>query len=422
MMITVPTITSGTNAIVLALTPFERWQAVRRLGDDIVGERSYALVCAAALVLLTVLLIVVSLSRRKKDRALSSELFRTYADRRGLSHRERTILMDVARRAKVRRSESIFTLANAFNLGAARITDQALALNGAQASRSLRFELTVLREKLGLKERVSGSIGSDATLNKPSSRQISVDKKLQIIRREHEPVDIEATVIKNDDIELAVRLSKPLEAGPGQECRLHYYYGVSVWEFDASVVSCEGEILVLAHSYDVRFINRRRFFRAVVNKPALIAGFPFTRKVPAGACENQSAPDASTCSWAAPEFVPATVTEMGGPGLRIEVPAAVEVGSRVLVVVKMSEESAADRRRNSAWSQNKTVRLSKIVEDIAEVRRVEPVGDEFSLAVELTGLSDSDIDELIRETNSASMEASGRNNDMVLEAAGQAAI
>ncbi|MHC4582256.1 MAG: hypothetical protein ACYS14_12440, partial [Planctomycetota bacterium] len=183
------------------------------------------------------------------------------------------------------------------------------------------------------------------------------------------------------------------------------------------MVSCEGEILVLAHSYDVRFINRRRFFRAVVNKPALIAGFPFTRKVPAGACENQSAPDASTCSWAAPEFVPATVTEMGGPGLRIEVPAAVEVGSRVLVVVKMSEESAADRRRNSAWSQNKTVRLSKIVEDIAEVRRVEPVGDEFSLAVELTGLSDSDIDELIRETNSASMEASGRNNDMVLEAA-----
>jgi hypothetical protein len=259
-------------------------------------------------------------------------------------------------------------------------------------------------------------------LNKPSSRQISVDKKLQIIRREHEPIDIEATVTKNDDIELAVRLSKPLEADPGQECRIHYYYGVSVWEFDASVVSCNDEVLVLAHSYDVRFINRRRFFRVAVDKPALIAGFPFTRRVPASAYENHSNPDASTCSWAAPEFVPATVTEMGGPGLRIEVPARVEVGSRVLVVVKMSEESAADRRGNSAWSPNKTVRLSKIVEDIGEVRRVEPVRDGFSLAVELTGLSDSDIDELIRETNSASMEAGDRNNDMVLEAAGQATV
>ena len=52
MMITVQAITSGANTIVLALTPFERWQAVRRLGNDIVGDRSYALVCAAALVVL----------------------------------------------------------------------------------------------------------------------------------------------------------------------------------------------------------------------------------------------------------------------------------------------------------------------------------------------------------------------------------
>jgi len=421
-MITMPTITSRAGAVILALTPIERWQAVRRLGGGIVGDRSFVLVCGAMLIVLIVLLIVASYSRRKKDRKLATELFRTYADRRGLSQRERTILLEIARRAKVKRSESIFTLASAFSLGAAKITDEALAAKGAQASRHLRFELTVLREKLGLQERVSGSIGSDATLNKPSSRQIPIDKNLQIIRHEHEPADIEATVIKNDDIELAVRLSRPLEAGPGQECRIHYYYGVSVWEFDASVVTCDGEILVLAHSYDVRFINRRRFFRVAMRKPALIANFPFTKTLRSAENEDESAADNIPYSWGAPEFVRATVTELGGPGLRVETKLEVEVGDRVLVVLKMSEESAVDRRRVSPSSGRRTVRSSKIVEDIGEVRRVEAVGDGFSIAVELTGLSDSNINELIRETNSTSMGADASENDMVVEVAGQVAV
>ena len=421
-MITVPTTTSGASAVILALTPTERWQAVRRLGSDMVGDRSFALVCVAALIVLTVLLIVASYSRMKKDRRLADRLFRTYADRRGLSQRERAILLEIARRAKVKRSPSIFTLASAFSLGAAQITDEALTLKGAQASRRLRFELTVLREKLGLQERVSGSIGSEATLNKPSSRQIPIDKNLQIIRHEHEPADIEATVIKNDDIELAVRLSRPLEAGPGQECRVHYYYGASVWEFDASVVSCDGEILALAHSYDVRFINRRRFFRVPMKKPAIIASFPFIKTLRSAENEDESAPGNTPYSWEAPEFVSATVTELGGPGLRVETQLEVEVGARVLVVLRMNEESAADRRRVSPSSGRRTVRSSKIVEDIGEVRRVEAIEDGFSIAVELTGLSDSNIDELIRETNSASTEAGASENGMVLEAAGQVAV
>jgi len=421
-MITAPAMTSGANAIILALTPMERWQALRRLGGDIVGERYYALVCGAALIVLAVSLIVATYNRKKKDRRLADKLFSTYADRRGLSQRERTVLLEIASRAKLKRRESIFTLASAFGLGATQITDQALALQGAQASRRLRFELTVLREKLGLQGRVSDSIGSEAALNKPSSRQIPIDKKLQIIRHELEPTDIEATVTKNDDIELAVRLSKPLEADPGQACRVHYYYGASVWEFDASVVNCDGEILVLAHSYDVRFINRRRFFRVPVKKPALIASFPFTKTLRSDENEDESLAGDLPCSWGAPEFVPATVTELGGPGLRVEAPLEVEVGARVLVILKMNEESAADRRRVSPGSGHKTVRLSRIVEDIGEVRRVEATQDGFSIAVELTGLSDSNINELIRPTNSASTEAGDADNGMVVEAAGQIAV
>jgi len=379
-MITAPAMSSGANAVILALTPIERWQAVRRLGSDLVGEQSFALVCGAVLVVLAVLLIVASYGRKKKGRKFADQLFSTYADGRGLSRRERTILLEIASKAKLKRSESIFTLA---------------------ASRRLRVELTVLREKLGFQERVSDSVGSAATSSKPSSRQIPIDKKLQIIRHEHEPADIEATVIKNDDIELAVRLSKPLEAGPGQVCRVHYYYGTSVWEFDASVVNCHGGILVLAHSYDVRFINRRRFLRVPVKKPAFIASFPFAKTLPSGKNNDESAAGDLPYSWGPPEFVPATVTELAGPGLRIEAPIEVEVGARVLVILKMNEESAAGRQRVSPRSGHKTARSSRIVEDIGEVRRVTAIEDGFSIAIELTGLSDSNINELIRETNSA---------------------
>lgn len=395
-MCTAPTITSAANAVILALTPTERLQAIRRLGSDLVGEQWFVVACGVVLIVLTGLLIAVSYRRKKKDRNVANQLFSEHADAQGLSRRERTILLQIAHKAKLKRSEAIFTLASAFSLGATQVTDETIALQGARASRRLSGELTVLREKLGFQERISDSVGSAATLSKSSSRQIPINKKLQIIRHEHEPTDVEGTVIKNDDIELAVKLSKPLEAGPGEVCCVHYFYGASVWEFDASVISCHGGILVLTHSYDIRFINRRRFLRVPVKKQAFIASFPFAKTLSAG-----DLPD----SWGPPEFVRAAVTELAGPGLRVEAPLEVKVGERVVVILKMKEESAADDRHVSPQSWRKTARSSRIVEDIGEVRHVRAIENGFSIAVELTGLSDSNVNELIRETNSASIEA-----------------
>jgi hypothetical protein len=50
---------------------------------------------------------------------------------------------------------------------------------------------------------------------------------------------------------------------------------------------------------------------------------------------------------------------------------------------------------------------SKIIEDIGEVRHIEPAQNGFSIAVELIGLSDSDVGELIRATNAAFLKTSG---------------
>jgi hypothetical protein len=173
---------------------------------------------------------------------------------------------------------------------------------------------------------------------------------------------------------------------------VHYHVGASVWEFDASEVSCNGNILVLNHSEDIRFINRRRFLRVPVNNKAFIARFPFE-----GTCMANASGD----NFEPPEFVPALVTEMAGPGLRIETQLDVKPGDRILVVFRLDEEKSQDL---GLQSSGKTL-ASKIVEDIGKIRHVKAIQGGFSIAVELTGLGDSDINTLIRATNEASLRA-----------------
>jgi len=375
---TVLTATAAANVMLLTLNPTEKWQAIRGLGSGFAGEHAFVLICGTTLLVLTALLIAVSYHHRENDRRAASAMFIAHADRRGLSRRERHILLEIATRAKLKRNESIFTLAGAFNRGAARATDEVLASKGAKRGKRLGFELAVLREKLGFEKQISYAAGPAMKSGKPGSRQIPIGKKLQIILRDNsEPDNIEATVMKNDEIELVAKLARPLEADPGDLCCVHYYYGASVWEFDSSVdpgdlccvhyyygasvwefdssvISCHGGILVLTHSYDVRFINRRRFLRVPVNKPAFIARFPFTKTLPTDGDSadwtEQGGTDAPPAAWGPPEFIPAEVTELAGPGLRLEAPLEVKVGDRVVVILKMSEESASHGRGASTRS------------------------------------------------------------------------
>ena len=116
-------------------------------------------------------------------------------------------------------------------------------------------------------------------------------------------------------------------------------------------------------------------------------------QVPAGSEQVTSG-----CPWGPPEFVPAVVTELAGPGLRMEVPleVEVEVGDRVLVVFRLGEETAA----------------SKMVEDIGEVRHAKAIQNGLSIAVELIGLNDSDVNELICDTNAASLRTGPEGQDI----------
>lgn len=374
--------------------------------------------CGMALIVLTGLLIAAGSNRRRQSRRISAELFTIYADQRGLSRRERHILAEIAARASTRRIESIFTLPQAFNRGAARTLDRVVATHGASESRRLGVELAVLRGKLGFEKAGSDEAAPAMKSNKPDTRQIPVGKKLRIIHRDFNELNgVEATVTKNDQMELAVKLAAPLQVNSGATCCFHYYFGASVWEFDASVISCHEDVLVLNHSYDVRFINRRRFLRVPVSKPAFIARFPFERNLPHGDSDRtqEGFVGSLAATWGPPEFIPAKVTELAGPGLRVEAALEVEVGERVAVIFKIGQESTSGSQGASSHShldQKNRKALSRVVEDVGEVRHVRATENGYSIAVELTGLSDSNVSSLIRETNSASIEAAAKIHDV----------
>jgi len=392
----------------LSLTPQERWDALRRFDTNIMTERWFIITGVIAIIVLTAMLFAVSLHRRMRELRVTSRLFGEYAEKRGLSERERQILLDIVSRAKLKRSEAIFTMAGAFDRGASKLVEEGFAgQRTAEENRRLKMELSFLREKLGFHKQRLSSAGSLRRPRKLSSRQIPVGKKLHITRRRiGDSSDIEPTVIKNDDVELTVKLPGPVESSRGELWRARYYFGASVWEFDTSVVSCNGDILVLNHSDSVRFVNRRRFLRVPVNRPAFIARFPFARTA---AEDSEGRQTALGGGWGPPGFVSAVVTELAGPGLRVEAPLEVKVGERVLVVFRLDEEKGPDLISGHGPGEGAA---AKIVEDIGEVRHTEVIQNGLSIAVELTGLSDTDVNELIRATNAASVRAGVEGRDI----------
>ncbi len=420
--------TSVFNVIFLALTPVDRWKAAGQHSTGF-NQHWFILIGVAVIIILTFLLLMVSYNRITRERKVSGQLFFDYAEQRGLSGRERQILLKIAHKAGLKRKQAIFNMVGAFDTGAKKIIEECLAQQGAEESKWLRTELSFLREKLGFQKKTSVSIGSPSKLKRPSSRHILTGKKLYITRRKSSDLgdlgDIESTVIKNDNIELTIKLTTPVESKLGELWRARYSFGASVWEFDSSVARCNDDILVLNHSDDIRFISRRRFLRVQVNKPAFIAHFPFSRTLSSNKNNNSKKGPATKQSsvnesdnWGPPEFLPATVTELGGPGLRIETKLEVKAGNRILVIVNLSEEEDRDLNppsKNSSLRpvipRNRKKTSSEIIEDIGEVRHVKAIQNGSSIAVELTGLSDSDLNKLIRATNAAYKRTDGNRKD-----------
>jgi len=156
---------------------------------------------------------------------------------------------------------------------------------------------------------------------------------------------------------------------------MRYSVAQAAWELRATVVKQAEEHIILRRLDTPRFINRRRFPRISTNRPAQVARFPFhTEQGPAQT----------------PEFVPASLVEVAGPGFRLaglalEDALTVRTGEKILVVLQLQPDKA--------------------IEGQARVRRViTPPEGRMIIAAELMDLGEAETAELVRFTQAVALE------------------
>jgi hypothetical protein len=415
----------GIADIVLGLTSAERWMATRRIGDRSVSEQWFVSLGVAVMLVLFVLLIAISYRRHQQSKGRKPEEFADDALQHGLSTRERQIALAIAMRSGVRHTRDVFHEIDAFTRGAAQLLAEYAQTRTPQENDELKAEVLHLQQKLGLQTASAGR-GGVVARRRPSSREIPVGKYIELTgRSEHEAIVIRAEVLRNDEIDLAVALRTPLESKAGDPWLVRYCSGMSAWEFRTSTVSCDGKRLILNHSEQIHSVNRRRFPRVAVHAPALLAPFPLIQSdgvagepISPGTDVHGAADRNSTAGYA-PAFVESTVTEFAGPGLRLETPLQVQVDDRVVVMFRLAAGIDSVQPRQRVVAAVGRVRRGRDIERgvaipdaIDRVWEGSPPRDlralaaqPLSIAVELTGLSDEEIDELAFLANELSSHA-----------------
>ena len=135
------------DAASLALTPLERWSAVRRVDPRPPHEYSPLLAILVLLLALVVLLWLVGRRRKSRRAAPPRESFWDEAVRR-FSSREREILAAIAARSGLRRREDIVTTVDAFDRGAARLLKEDARTRTSEELARLRADVARLRQTL----------------------------------------------------------------------------------------------------------------------------------------------------------------------------------------------------------------------------------------------------------------------------------
>lgn len=375
----------------LAMSPQEKWSGMRQFGPSAWGGNQwYVILFSIIVIVLVALLFKFSYNRLQEEKVRAEERFLQNVRQCHLSIREYHILREVYAKSGLRHHDAIFKDIKAFERGAALVLADHAAEQGQETR--VQAELEFLREKLGFtgleisepelpRRPETQSQGVDR--HEATTRDIPLDQALTITRRlGRTSNELRATVVDNTETSLTVTLETPIKVTFGELWRAHYHFGASVWEFDTTVVSFDGHRLVLKHSDEVRVINRRRFARVPAHNVAFISKFPFTKEIDTDFLKG----------WKPVEFVPAVVTELAGPGLRVEASIDVSINERILVVFRLEQTPTEIHDADDTSG-------SRIIEDIGIVRRVEPQGDTRSIGIELIGLSDADIDELVKVTN-----------------------
>ncbi|MBN1505469.1 MAG: hypothetical protein JW955_01415 [Sedimentisphaerales bacterium] len=371
----------------LALTALERWAATRNVQPRAVQE--YTTILAIGLLVLALLVLLGWISHRRTHvpPVPARDLFSDAAARRELGLRERRLLLAIVARSGLRRSHDIFITPDAFDRGAAKLLAECARSRTAQEYARLRAEVAGLREKLAY--RVKGKRGQ---VTVESSQDIPLGAMVELQRKgDPEDLALEAVVVRNDDLEIAVEARVPVTSTAGEAWRVRCHLNGGAWEFETLAVSGEGHRLILNHGGQLRAVPRDRPGRAILHAPATVARFPL---IQAAATEPT---DMTPTDWFEP--VRGVVTEMSGTSLQIRSSLQVRVGERVLVVFALWPAPAGE-------TTNGADRRGHIVAHAGRVTRSQAKGDETAITVDLTDLQNREIDELVRLTRAAASGAS----------------
>jgi uncharacterized membrane protein len=350
--------------ILAALSPRERLMAVRDKDPWQVAVSWTVWVPVVVAMVAGVALIALYrwyLSRRRAQQA-----FAEAADGRNLNQEERRVLAKIVSAARLGRLNAIYDDDVAFERGAIDLMASPPLRAMSEAQRGhVEGVIDALREKLGFTERVPDE-------RRPAPAVLPRGVRITILRR-NVPGLTAAVVMEVGASRITVRPESPVQARPGEAWRLRHVTPGLQWEFDTAVVEARDGRVVLQRIGEPRCINLRRFLRVPTHTRAMIAPFPFVT----GAGEADT-----------PKFVPGIVTEIAGRGLRVDSPLKTRVGDRVLVVF---------------WPQP-----GKCVQSLSVVRRSTQANEGICVsAVEMIGLSDAEVGELVRETNQAARQAEG---------------
>jgi len=321
-------------------------------------------VILALLGVVTGVLVYVALRRRKPVKAARSA-FERRADQADLTPEERSLLTSIAALAGLRWTHSVFTNSAAFHKGfAALVQSGRLAEMSAQGRADTFAQFESLRRKLQFPK------APEVEPTGPvSTWQLPVGTKLKLSKKDS-PAESGAVAKRIGSRGLEVEPEVPLVCQPGDICAVRFDVDGKMWEFDAPVVQNRHEKIILGHSEQVRFHDRRRFPRVATSKPARVARWPFVKD---GAGGEE------------PGFDSANVVEMAGPGLKLEGPMQLREGDRVLLVLHLGDD--------------------KSIQGVGVVRRAyESEHGESGFVVELIGLKPTELAELTHETDKAAGE------------------
>jgi hypothetical protein len=353
------------------LSPVQRFQSMRRLKASPVRDLSVAgwlmLLGWALIGLLIILFFIVRRIRLERDRLSTESRFRELCDTCRLTIQEREILSAISRRVHLKKKDDIFKDCLAFDAGFTRLIQESFSAgHNLRQRKQLNIIVQCIKAKLGFQKSSPTSDGAVQAPRKMSSRQIPEGRDVQVeVISESSVFCFDAKVIRNDSCELVLQPDTPVEVAPGLMAQVQYKVGAMTWVFELTVIACGSGGLELNHNDHAKYINRRRFARVAVQKKSKIAVFDMNQNV----CGDIHSPT----------FVDAVVTEISGPGLQIQTDLELKMFDRILVVFEPEP--------------------GKVVQDVAEVRGFRRTNSASLVAVEMIGLNESVVNDLIRITN-----------------------